>query len=70
MSAYPNLTGDPRTDRALGNLVRLLHEIARNPARQAEEAGEAAGEAVTPHPDDEPGHPEAPSAPATVRRAA
>ncbi len=32
MSAIPVLTGDPRTDRALVALARLLAEIAANPA--------------------------------------
>lgn len=35
MSAPPVLTGDPRTDRALIALTRLLAEIAANPRAEA-----------------------------------
>ena len=51
---FPVLTGDARTDRALCNLARLLHEIARNPGPQPQEHRPTSGATVIALAGDEP----------------
>ena len=48
MSIPPVLTGNPRTDRALANIARILGEIAANPASPPHPADDRPAAATAP----------------------